>query len=78
MSLTEVFQAQLPVLPVLLPAATAMILLLLGDGGSDMDGGHGRRKLKWARRIAMVSVGIGLVLAFLSRLSSYRDQAGQD
>jgi len=25
-----------------------------------------------------VLVGIGLVLAFLSRLSSYRDQAGRD
>jgi len=52
----------LPVLPVLLPAATAMLLLLLGDGGGDS---HGHRRLLWARRLALLSTALGLGLALL-------------
>jgi multicomponent K+:H+ antiporter subunit D len=55
--------AHLPVLPVLLPAFTAMALLLLGDHGGDTHGGHGHRRLLWARRIALASVLLGLALA---------------
>ncbi|MBX3644015.1 MAG: monovalent cation/H+ antiporter subunit D [Rubrivivax sp.] len=54
--------AQLPVLPVLLPAATAILLLLIGDHGGD-DSAHGHRRLLCARRIAQGSVLLGLVLA---------------
>ena len=53
----------LPILPVLLPAATAIVLLLVGDHGGDAHGGHGHRKLLWARRIALASVLLFLVLA---------------
>ena len=53
----------LPVLPVLLPALTAIVLLLLGDHGGDSHGSHGHRRLLWARRIAMASALAGLVLA---------------
>ncbi|MCV2354073.1 monovalent cation/H+ antiporter subunit D [Paucibacter sp. B2R-40] len=53
----------LAVLPVLLPALTAMALLLLGDHGGDQHGGHGHHKLLWARRIALASTALGLVLA---------------
>ena len=49
-----------PVLPVLLPAATALLLLWLGDaGGSPHD--HPKRRL--TRRIALASVLLGLALA---------------
>ncbi|GAB4120256.1 MAG: monovalent cation/H+ antiporter subunit D [Rubrivivax sp.] len=53
----------LPILPVLLPAATAIVLLLLGDHGGDEHGGHGHPKLRWARRIALASVLLGALLA---------------
>ena len=54
--------AQWPVLPVLLPSLTAVLLLLIGDHGGD-DAAHGHRKLLWARRIALGSVLLGLVIA---------------
>jgi multicomponent K+:H+ antiporter subunit D len=57
------FDLHLPVLPVLLPALTAVLLLLLGDHGGDSHGGHGHHKLLWARRIALVSAALGLFLA---------------
>lgn len=53
----------LPVLPVLLPAFTAMLLLLIGDHGGDSHGGHGHRRLLWARRLAMASVLLGTLLS---------------
>ncbi len=53
---------QLPILPVLLPAATAIVLLLMGDHGGD-DSAHGHRKLLWARRLALVSGLLGLIIA---------------
>jgi multicomponent K+:H+ antiporter subunit D len=61
--LAEFFKTHLPILPVLLPAATAMLLLLLGDAAGDTAGSHGHRKRKWARRIAIASVTLGLLLA---------------
>jgi multicomponent K+:H+ antiporter subunit D len=57
------FAGHLAVLPVLLPAATAALLLLVGDHGGDAHAGHGHHKLLWARRIALGSVLLGLVLA---------------
>ena len=51
-----------PVLPVLLPAATAIVLLLLGDGsGSTPDA----RRLAWGRRLALGSALLGGLLALL-------------
>jgi multicomponent K+:H+ antiporter subunit D len=61
--LAEFFKTHLPILPVLLPAATAMLLLLLGDAGGDTAGSHGHHKRKWARRLAIASVTLGLLLA---------------
>ncbi len=57
------FAEHLPILPVLLPAATAIVLLLIGDHGGDDHAGHGHHKLLWARRIALSSVALGLVIA---------------
>ncbi|MBT9491375.1 MAG: monovalent cation/H+ antiporter subunit D [Paucibacter sp.] len=48
-------QQHMPVLPVLLPALTATLLLLIGDQGPG--------RLVWARRIAMASTALGLALA---------------
>ena len=53
----------LPILPVLLPAFTAIVLLLFGDQGHLTDRSHTQRKLRWARRIALTSATLGLVLA---------------
>jgi multicomponent K+:H+ antiporter subunit D len=57
------FSDHLPVLPVLLPMLTAVILLLVGDGGGAADA-HGNRRLAWTRRIALTSVLLGAVFAF--------------
>jgi multicomponent K+:H+ antiporter subunit D len=54
----------MPVLPVLLPAFTAMVLLILGDHGGRTSG-HGSAKLRWARRIGLASTGLGPVLSAL-------------
>lgn len=56
----------LPVLPVLLPLATAVLLLLIGDHGGDEHGGHGHAKLRAARVIALLSGLLGLALALLA------------
>jgi multicomponent K+:H+ antiporter subunit D len=63
MNLAALFDSHLAVLPVLLPAATAMLLLLIGDAAGDTSGQHGHRKRLWARRIAIASVAMGLLLA---------------
>jgi multicomponent K+:H+ antiporter subunit D len=55
--------AHMPVLPVLLPVFTAVLLLLLGDHGGDAHGSHGHHRLLWARRIALASVLLGLAVA---------------
>ena len=57
------FQQHLAVLPVLLPALTGVLLLLLGDPGVDAHGGHGHHKLLWARRLALISTALGLAIA---------------
>ncbi len=54
----------LPLLCVLLPAATAVLLLALGDGGGGGTGGHGSTRLTWSRRIALGSVLLGAVFAW--------------
>ncbi len=55
----------LPILPVLLPSLTAIVLLLIGDHGGDAQAGHGHRRLLWARRISLGSAALGLLLAAL-------------
>jgi multicomponent K+:H+ antiporter subunit D len=52
-------QAHLPVLPVLLPLFSAVLLLALGDGA----GGHGQPALTRARSISIASAGLGLLVA---------------
>ncbi|WP_425260881.1 monovalent cation/H+ antiporter subunit D [Rubrivivax sp. RP6-9] len=63
MTLAAFFDTHLAILPVLLPAATAVLLLLVGDAAGDTSGQHGHHKRLWARRIALASVALGLVLA---------------
>jgi multicomponent K+:H+ antiporter subunit D len=59
----DLLTTHLPVLPVLLPAFTAMALLLIGDHGGDAHGGHAHPRLRLARTLALVSVLLGLALA---------------
>jgi multicomponent K+:H+ antiporter subunit D len=59
----SVLAAHLPLLVVLLPAATAVVLLLVGDHGGEGTGGHGHPRLVLARRIALASLTLGLALA---------------
>ena len=59
----DLLTTHLPVLPVLLPAFTAMALLLIGDHGGDAHGGHGHARLRLARGLALVSVLLGLALS---------------
>ncbi len=64
-TLLDVVVPHLPVLAVLLPSFTAVVLLLLGDHGGDAHPGHGHNRLLWARRIVLASVLLGLVIAVL-------------
>jgi multicomponent K+:H+ antiporter subunit D len=53
-----------PVLSVLLPVFTAVALLLLGDGDQQVaGGGHGDSRQRWARRLGLASVLLGLLMA---------------
>jgi multicomponent K+:H+ antiporter subunit D len=54
-----------PVLSVLLPTFTAVILLLMGDpsGVSAQGGAHDDTRLKWRRRLTMVSMLLGAFMA---------------
>ncbi|HEX5738414.1 MAG TPA: monovalent cation/H+ antiporter subunit D [Hydrogenophaga sp.] len=52
-----------PVLSVLLPAFTAVLLLLLGDPMGLSASGHGDARLRWRRGLAMGSVLLGLFMA---------------
>ena len=53
-----------PVLPVLLPSITAILLLLMGDAGSLAQGAERRpQRLRWARRLSIASVLLGLALS---------------
>jgi multicomponent K+:H+ antiporter subunit D len=54
----------LPLLCVLLPAATAVLLLAIGDGGAGAAGGRGSARLDWSRRIALASVLLGAVFSW--------------
>jgi multicomponent K+:H+ antiporter subunit D len=76
MSLASLFDTHLAILPVLLPAATAMLLLLLGDAAGDTSGSHGHHRRLWARRIAIASATLGLLLA--ARLMSEAHAAGAE
>lgn len=60
----------LPVLPVLLPAFTAMLLLLIGDAQS----GHANPRTQWARRLSLLSLGLGALTA-LALVGEVRDGA---
>ena len=53
--LQDLWQLHAPILPVLLPSLTAIVLLLLGDQG---EGG-----LRWSRRWSLASVVLGLALS---------------
>ena len=44
--------SHLPILPVLLPLLSAVLLLLIGDHGGSAEGGHGHRRLRWARSLS--------------------------
>ena len=63
MSLARLFDTHLAILPVLLPAFTAMVLLLMGDHGGGSQGSHGHHRLRWARWIALASTTLVLLLA---------------
>lgn len=54
-----------PVLSVLLPSFTAIVLLLLGDhdGMSAQGGGHAVGRLRWRRRLSLASLLLGLCMA---------------
>jgi multicomponent K+:H+ antiporter subunit D len=52
-------QAHLPVLPVLLPLFTAVLLLVLGDGA----GSHRQPALTRARTVSLVSAALGFLVA---------------
>lgn len=58
------FGSHLPAMAVMVPALTAVLLLLLGDHGGDERGSdHSRRKLLLARSIALLSTALGLMIA---------------
>lgn len=64
-ALLDLWWQHAPVLSVVLPSLTAVVLLLLGDeGGLAAQGGsHELGKLRWARRVALASVSLGLLMA---------------
>ncbi|MDP3225050.1 MAG: proton-conducting transporter membrane subunit, partial [Rubrivivax sp.] len=64
-TLLDAVMPHLPMLAVLLPSLTAVVLLLLGDHGGDAHSGHGHHRLLWARRIVLTSVLLGLIIAVL-------------
>ena len=60
--LDALLTAHLPVLPVLLPLFTAVVLLLMGDRGGEAS--HGSKLLPRRRAISLISVILGAVLAW--------------
>ncbi|MFN3375520.1 MAG: monovalent cation/H+ antiporter subunit D [Burkholderiaceae bacterium] len=58
----QFFAQHLPVLPVLLPLATAALLLWLGDGGGESH--HGSHLLRRRRRVSLAAAVLGAVLAW--------------
>ena len=69
--LSTFFSTHLPVLPVLLPLFTAIVLLLMGDG---LAGGSQQAKPTMQRLLSMASIVIGAVLAW--RLMTQADTGG--
>lgn len=61
--IADFFATHLPILPVLLPAGTAVLLLLIGDGAP---------RLRLARRVAIASTLLGLL--FAARLALQADE----
>ncbi|MEY4506966.1 MAG: hypothetical protein RL297_1544 [Pseudomonadota bacterium] len=61
----DVWWQHAPVLSVVLPSMTAVLVLLLGDRGgmAAQGGGHDVGRVRWHRRVGMVSVLLGLVMA---------------
>ncbi|WP_310563971.1 monovalent cation/H+ antiporter subunit D [Hydrogenophaga sp.] len=54
-----------PVLSVVLPMLTAVVLLLIGDQGgmAGQGGAHDDAPLRWRRRLALLSTALGLLMA---------------
>jgi multicomponent K+:H+ antiporter subunit D len=54
-----------PVLSVVLPMLTAVVLLLIGDAGgmAGQGGAHDDAPLRWRRRVALLSTALGLLMA---------------
>jgi multicomponent K+:H+ antiporter subunit D len=54
-----------PVLSVVLPMLTAVVLLLIGDAGgmAGQGGAHDDAPLRWRRRISLASTALGLLMA---------------
>lgn len=63
--LLEIWWQHAPVLSVVLPSLTAALLLLIGDQGgmAALGGSHGGGRLRWRRRVTLVSALLGLVMA---------------
>jgi len=60
--LDAIFSTHLPVLPVLLPLFTAVVLLIMGDDGGESN--HGGPLLQRRRLLSLISVALGAVLAW--------------
>ena len=61
-SVTTFMANHLPILPVLLPLFTAVVLLLIGD--EDGQSGHTGRRLRWGRIVSLGSVVLGALLSW--------------
>ena len=64
-SLFDVWLQHAPVLSVVLPMLTAVVLLLIGDAGgmAGQGGAHDDATLRWRRRVALLSTALGLLMA---------------
>lgn len=64
-AITAFWLQHAPVLSVLLPLFTAVALLLIGDSGgmAGQGGGHDDARLRWRRRLSLLSVSLGLVMS---------------
>ncbi len=63
--ITDFWLQHAPVLSVLLPVFTAVLLLLIGDpsGVSAQGGGHDDARLRWRRRVSVASMLLGAFMA---------------
>jgi len=64
-SLFDLWLQHAPVLSVVLPLLTAVVLLLIGDQGgmAGQGGAHDDAPLRWHRRVALLSTALGLAMA---------------